>query len=158
MQIQVDSYEQAALMFVPVFGRWGVTLFALALGVGCFGAAVEIVLNSGYLLAESFGWSWGANRKRPDAARFTAAFTVMLLLALMVALLGFDPLQITLISVALTVVIMPVVVLPFLILLNDERYVKSHLSGSLGNGLLAALTILGAIMAIVIIPLEILGG
>jgi len=158
MQIQVDSYEQAALMFVPVFGRWGVTLFALALGVGCFGAAVEIVLNSGYLLAESFGWSWGANRKRPDAARFTASFTVMLLLALLVALIGFDPLQITLISVALTVVIMPVIVLPFLILLNDERYVKSHPSGSLGNGLLAALTILGAIMAIVVIPLEILGG
>ena len=40
----VDSYEQAALMLIPVFGRWGVPLFALALGVGCFGAAVEIGL------------------------------------------------------------------------------------------------------------------
>src|SRR2546425_2904498 len=37
--IQVDSYEQAALMFFPLFGSWAVTLFALAIGVGCLGAA-----------------------------------------------------------------------------------------------------------------------
>jgi hypothetical protein len=43
--IQVDSYEQAALMFVPVYGRWAITLFALALGVGCLGAAIELTLN-----------------------------------------------------------------------------------------------------------------
>jgi len=32
---------------VPVYGRWAVLLFALSLGVGCFGAAVEIALNAG---------------------------------------------------------------------------------------------------------------
>src|SRR5215208_3535906 len=34
--ILVDSYEQAALMFVPPFGTWGIALFAAALGIGCF--------------------------------------------------------------------------------------------------------------------------
>jgi Mn2+/Fe2+ NRAMP family transporter len=158
LHMQVESYEQAALMFVPVFGRWAVTLFAAALGVGCFGAAVEITLNAGYVLAQSFGWPWGVDKPRGDAARFCGAFTTVLLLSIVVALLGFDPLQMTLISVALTVVIMPLIVLPFLVLMNDEQYVKSHTAGSLGNGLLAALTILGALMAIVVIPLEIFGG
>jgi len=156
--IMVDSYEQAALMFVPVFGRWAVVLFAAALGVGCFGAAVEITLNSGYLFAQVFGWSWGANRPRPDAARFTAAFTIVLLLGLAVGLMGFDPLKLTLLSVALTVVIMPLVVLPFLVLMNDATLVKDHKSGPIGNGLLALITILAAIFAIVVIPLQILGG
>jgi Mn2+/Fe2+ NRAMP family transporter len=156
--IQVDSYEQAALMFLPTFGRWATTLFALSLGIGCFGAALEISLNGGYVAAQVFGWSWGANRPRPSAARFTAAFTLVLLVSLAIALLGFDPLRLTMISVALTVVVMPLLVLPFLVLMNDERYVKTHTSGAIGNGLLAALTILGAILALVVVPLELLGG
>lgn len=158
LHIKVESYEQAALMFVPVFGRWGVTLFACALGVGCFGAAVEITLNAGYVLSQSFGWQWGVDKPRRDAARFCLAFTTVLLLSLLIAILGFDPLQMTLISVALTVVVMPIIVLPFLVLMNEEQYVKDHTAGSVGNGLLAALTIVGALMAIVVIPLEIFGG
>lgn len=156
--IVVDSYEQAALMFVPAFGRWAIVLFALALGIGCFGAAVELTLNSGYVAAQVFGWSWGANKPRRDAARFTSAFTLVLVLSLALALIGFDPLRLTMISVALTVVIMPLVVLPFLVLMNDPKYVKEHTSGAIGNSLLAALTILAAVLAIVVIPLEIMGG
>jgi Mn2+/Fe2+ NRAMP family transporter len=156
--VKVDTYEQAAQMFVPVYGRWAVTLFALSLFIGCFGAAVEIALNAGYVCGQAFGWTWGIDRKRRDTSRFVAAFSLMLLLAVIIATLGFDPLRVTLISVALTVVIMPVVVLPFLVLMNEEEYAIRHTSGPLGNGLLATLTILGAVMAIVVIPLEIFGG
>jgi NRAMP (natural resistance-associated macrophage protein)-like metal ion transporter len=157
-RIVVDSYEQAALMFVPVFGRWAVALFALALGIGCFGAAVEIALNAGYAFAQALGWSWGANKPRRDAARFTSAFTFVLLAAIVVALVGFDPLRLTLISVALTVVVMPAVVLPFLVLMNDETYMKQHTSGAIGNALLAALTLLAGLLAVLVIPLEVFGG
>ena len=48
--------------------------------------------------------------------------------------------------------------LPFLVLMNEEEYVGRHTSGPIGNGLLAALTILGALMALIVIPLEIFGG
>jgi Mn2+/Fe2+ NRAMP family transporter len=157
-RILVDSYEQAALMFTPVFHGWAIVLFALALGVGCFGAAVEIALNAGYLFAQVFGWSWGANKPRRDSARFATTFTVVLIAAVLLGLTGLDPLRVTMWSVALTVVILPLVVLPFLVLMNDEDYVKTHTSGAIGNGLLAALTILAGLMALVVIPLEIMGG
>jgi Mn2+/Fe2+ NRAMP family transporter len=157
-RVQIESFEQAAQMFAPVFGPWAVTMFALALGVGCFGAAVEITLNAGYVLGQSFGWTWGVEKPRRNVSRFTVAFTLMLLLAIGLGTIGFNPLQMTLISVALTVVITPLVVLPFLVLMNEERYVKTHTSGPVGNGLLAVLTLLCALMAIVVIPLEILGG
>jgi Mn2+/Fe2+ NRAMP family transporter len=156
--VAVDSYEQAALMFVPAFGRWAVVLFAGCLGIGCLGAALEITLNAGYVLGQVFGWQWGANRPRREAARFTTAFTIVLLLAMAIGLIGFDPLKLTMICVALTVVIMPVVVLPFLVLMNDQRYVKEHTSGPIGNGFLAGLTIAAGLLAAVVIPLEILGG
>ncbi len=156
--IIVDSYEQIALMFVPVFHQWAVPLFAASLGIGCFGAAVEIALNAGYVCAQVLGWSWGVNRPRRDAARFAAAFTVVLAVAIAIAVLGFDPLQLTLLCVALTVVIMPLVVLPFLALMNDPKYVKTHSSGPVGNVLLAVLTIAGAVLAVIVIPLELMGG
>jgi Mn2+/Fe2+ NRAMP family transporter len=156
--VQVDSYEQAAMMFVPVFGTWGVALFACALGIGCFGAAVELTLNAGYVAGQTLGWTWGLEKKRRDAARFVAAFTLVLALSTALAVIGLDPLRLTLISVALTVVIMPVIVLPFLVLMNEDAYVREHTSGPVGNGLLAVLTVLGALMALVVIPLELLGG
>jgi hypothetical protein len=53
---------------------------------------------------------------------------------------------------------MPAVVLPFLVLMNDQTYVKTHTSGAIGNGLLAALTVLGCLLAVVVIPLEMFGG
>ena len=104
------------------------------------------------------GWSWGASRPRRDAPRFVVAFTIVLLLALAVSISGVDPIQLTMISVALTVMVMPLVVLPFLVLMNDQRYVKDHTNGPVQNGILAVLTVAGAIMALVIVPLEILGG
>jgi Mn2+/Fe2+ NRAMP family transporter len=156
-RILVNSYEQAALMLVPAFGRYGVLLFALSLGIGCFGAAVELALNGAYVAGQSLGWTWGVNRKRRDAARFTVVFSGVLLASTALAMTGIDPLKLTLISVALTVVIMPIVVLPFLVLMNDPAYVKTHTNSPVGNGVLAALTILGAVLAIVVIPLEILG-
>ena len=156
--ILVDSYDQAALMFVPVFGRWAVAVFAAALGIGCFGAAVELALNAGYTFAQALGWSWGANKSRRDAARFTSAFTLVLLAALAIAVVGVDPLRLTMVSVALTVVIMPLVVLPFLVLMNDQKYVKDHTSGLVGNAFLASLTLLAGLLALVVVPLELLGG
>lgn len=158
LHIRVDSYDQAALMFVPVFGRWAITLFAVSLGIGCFGAAVELVLNAGYVSAQVLGWPWGADRPRRTAARFTWAFTLVLLAALAVALTGVDPMQLTMVSVALTVVVLPVLVLPFLVLMNDRKLMKEHTNGSVSNLLLAGLTVLGAILALVVIPLEVLGG
>ena len=145
-------------MFVPVFDRWAILLFAAALGIGCFGAAVEITLNAGYVFAQVFGWSWGANKPRRDAARFTTAFTLVLLAAVLLGLIGIDPLRLTMLSVALTVVIMPAVVLPFLVLMNDEKYVKEHTSSVFGNAGLALLTVLAGLLAVVVVPLELLGG
>lgn len=158
LHIRVDSYEQAALMFVPPFGSWAIGLFALSLGIGCVSAAVEIALNMGFLLSQAFGWSWSANKPRADNARFSCGFTGILVAAALIALVGFDPLRLTMISVALTVLVMPLMVLPFLVIMNDTKFVADRSNTSAGNAMLALLTIIGALFAVVVIPLEILGG
>jgi Mn2+/Fe2+ NRAMP family transporter len=158
LQIKVDSFEQAALMFVPAYGRWAIALFALSLAIGCIGAALEISLNMGYVLSQVFGWSWSANKPRAENARFSFAFSVILIAASVLAVIGFDPLRLTMISVALTVVVMPLMVLPFLVLMNNTKFVKNKTNTVVGNAILAGLTVLGALMALIVIPLEIFGG
>jgi Mn2+/Fe2+ NRAMP family transporter len=155
---RIDSLEQAAPMLVPVFHDWAITLFALSLGIGCLGAAVEITANATFVFGQIGGWSWGLNKPRRDTARSTLAGMAVLLLGLAIALLGVDPLQLTMISVAAIVIVMPVVVLPFLVLMNDTRLVKGHTNGAVLNLILAVLVVAGAIMAIVVVPLEIKGG
>jgi len=49
-------------------------------------------------------------------------------------------------------------VLPFLVLMNDTKFVKNQTNAVVGNATLAILTVLGALMAVLVIPLEILGG
>ena len=105
--VKVETYEQAARCSCRSTAAGPCTLFALSLGIGCFGAAVEIALNAGYVLGQAFGWTWGIDKKRRDASRFVAAFSVHASGGMAIATIGFDPLRVTLISVALTVVIMP---------------------------------------------------
>jgi Mn2+/Fe2+ NRAMP family transporter len=156
--IVVDSYEQAALMLVPPFAEWGVLLFALSLGIGCFGAAIELSLNLAYTVSQALGWNWSEELKPRREARFTVAYLVVLALAGLLMLTGANPLRLTLVSMSLTVMILPLVVLPFLVLLNDHRYVKQHVNGWLGNAVVVGVVVMGFLMALAVVPLQLLGG
>jgi Mn2+/Fe2+ NRAMP family transporter len=111
-----------------------------------------------YLLGQSMGWSWGENLKPKDGTRFSLVFTLAVVVSSLLVLLGLDPLRLTLFSMALTVLILPVIVLPFLVLMNDEQYVGRHTNGWLGNAVVAFVVVAGFLMALVAIPLQILGG
>ncbi|ARV60121.1 hypothetical protein BZZ01_17155 [Nostocales cyanobacterium HT-58-2] len=156
--IQVDSYEQAALMLIESFGYWGFILFAASLGIACFGAALEVTLDTAYIVAQAFGWNWGENIKPKEAARFSLVYTVFVFLASLLMAVGIDPLQLTLFSMAITAVILPPVIVPFLILMNDELYVGKYRNGFLGNSVVIFTIGLAFVLAIVAIPLEIIGG
>lgn len=156
--IQVDSYEQAALMLTQPLGYWGFVLFAVSLGITCLGAALEICLNTAYYVAQAFGWNWGASLQPKKAARFSLVYTVFVFLASLLMVIGIDPLQLTLFSMALTAAILPLIVLPFLILMNDQRYLGNYRNGWLSNTVVIFTIALAFILAIVAIPLELIGG
>jgi Mn2+/Fe2+ NRAMP family transporter len=156
--IQVDSYEQAALMLTEPFGYWGFILFAASLGIACFGAALEVTLDTAYIVAQAFGWNWGENLKPKEAARFTFVYTVFVFLASLLMVFGVDPLQLTLFSMAITAVILPPVIIPFLVLMNDKLYVGKYRNGWISNSVIIFTIVLAFVLALVAIPLEIIGG
>ncbi|OUL28380.1 divalent metal cation transporter [Nostoc sp. 106C] len=156
--VQVDSYEQAALMLTEPLGYWGFIMFAASLGIACFGAALEVTLDTAYIVAQAFGWNWGENLKPKDAARFSLVYTVFVFLASLLMVFGIDPLQLTLFSMAITAVILPPVIVPFLVLMNDQLYVGKYRNGWISNSIVIFTIVLTFILAIVAIPLEFIGG
>lgn len=156
--IQVDSYEQAALMLTQPLGYWGFVLFAASLGISCFGAALEVSLDTAYIVAQAFGWNWGESLHPKEAARFSFIYTVFVFLASLLMAVGIDPLQLTLFSMAITTLILPPVILPFLVLMNDESYVGKHRNGWISNSVIIFTIVLAFVLAIAAIPLEIIGG
>lgn len=155
--IQVESYEQAALMLLPAFGRWGFWLFVVSLAIACFGAALELSLASAYAMAQTFGWNWGEDLKPRKAARFSMAYTVFIAAAALIVLTGLNPMKLTLFSMAITAVILPFTAMPFLILMNDRTYMGAHVNSRFSNIVVVLIVLLAALLAIVSIPLEIIG-
>jgi Mn2+/Fe2+ NRAMP family transporter len=156
--IQVDTYEQAAMMLTGVFGYWGFILFAASLGIACFGAALEVSLDLAYITAQTFGWNWSESQKPKEDARFSFTYTIFIFLSSLLMLFGIDPLKLTIFSMALTALTLPLVIFPFLVLMNDEKYVGEHRNGFVSNSVVIVIIGLAFVLAVVAIPLEIFGG
>jgi Mn2+/Fe2+ NRAMP family transporter len=156
--IRIDRYDQLGLLLTDTLGVWGFWLFVASLGIACFGAALEIALAFAYLVAQGLGWQWGENLRPREAARFSATYTVAVVLAGLLVLVGIDPLKLTNMSMALSAATLPLAVMPFLFLMNDKTYVGEHTNGWLGNSVVVIVTLLAFVLAVVSLPLEILGG
>ncbi|HEY2895655.1 MAG TPA: divalent metal cation transporter [Gemmatimonadaceae bacterium] len=155
--IRIERFDQIALMLTPIMGRWGFVLFAGALGIACFGAMLEIALSVAYLTAQGFGWQWSEDARPRDVARFSLVYTITLVAGALIVVIGVDPLAITLMSMALTSALLPIAIVPFLILMNDRHFVGQHGNGWISNTVVCAIVGLAFVLAVVSIPLELLG-
>jgi len=156
--IDVDKYQQLPGLLTPIFGRTGFWLVIASLAIACLGATLEISLALAYLIAQGLGWNWGEDLEPRDDARFSLSYTLIVAAAMLFVLVGVDPLKLTEISMALTAASLPVGVFPFLILMNDKKYLQTHTNGYVGNAVVLAISVMAAVLAIVSIPLEIVGG
>lgn len=155
----VDDYAQIALgLTTAMEGKVGFYLFAASLGIACLGAALEASLALAYVFAQGLGWNWGESLKPRRAARFAVTYSGALLVSVIPILLGIDPLQLTVLSMALTAVVLPIAIFPFLVLMNDDRYLGEYRNGRLSNGVVIGVIALAFILAVVTIPLQLMGG
>jgi Mn2+/Fe2+ NRAMP family transporter len=153
----VDQFQDLAKLVTPILGRPGFWLFVASLGIACLGATLEIALSLAYLAAQGLGWKWSEDLEPKDDSRFSLTYTLVIAAAALLVLVGVDPLALTQISMALTAASLPVGTFPFLILMNDKEYLGEHTNGPLGNAVVMAISILSAVLAVVSIPLEVIG-
>jgi Mn2+/Fe2+ NRAMP family transporter len=156
--IEPDRFEQLALLLVDPLGRWGFNLFAATLFISCLGAALELSLATAYSFAQGLGWNWGESVHPRDAARFSLTYTLMIAGATLLMVAGIDPLKLTLFSMALTSLTLPIVTFPFLILMNDSDYIGEYGNHWISNAAVILTSLIASILALVTIPLQLMGG
>jgi Mn2+/Fe2+ NRAMP family transporter len=157
-EIQVDRYEQIALLLATPLGRTGFVLFIMTLFVTCFGTTLEIALALAYILAQGFGWRWSENLKPGQDARFSTSYSVLILLASLPIALGMDPLSLTNISMVATAASLPVTVIPLFVLMNDGDLLNTHVNGWASNTALVVIALISIVLLVVALPLQLLGG
>ena len=156
--IQIDKFEQASLLMTTALPKWGFYLFAASMFFACLGAALEISLAISYFFAQGFGWGWSEDLEPSKDSRFAFTYTIIILLASIPLLLRIDPLKITIMSMALTSATLPLAIVPFLVLMNDSRYLKKHCNGWISNSVVGIVILISFVLAVISIPLEIIGG
>ena len=155
--IPVDTFDQAAQLMTAAFPRWGVYLFAFSMMFACLGAALEISLAIAYFFAQGFGWNWSENLMPANNARFSFTYTIIIMLGAVPLLFAVDPINVTVISMALTAATLPLAIVPFLFLMNDSRYLGEHRNGWLSNTVVAIIILISFVLAVISIPLQIMG-
>jgi Mn2+/Fe2+ NRAMP family transporter len=156
--IDIDKFEQAALLMTTALPKWGFLLFAASMFLACLGAALEISLAIAYFFAQGFGWNWSENLTPSRDARFSFTYTIIIFLAAVPLLTGIDPIKVTTMSMALTAATLPLAIVPFLFLMNDPIYLGDHRNGWISNSVVAIVILISFVLAVISIPLQIIGG
>jgi manganese transport protein len=140
---------------VPL-GQIGLILALVGILFAVGGAAIDTCFSGAYNVAQYFGWEWGKYRRPGGAPRFTIAWVVLLVLALLVIMSGIDPVMLTEYAVIFSVVALPLTYLPILLVANDRAYMRSYANGRVANtfGLIYLVVIL--VVSVSAIPLMIL--
>lgn len=156
--IGANTLGEVGLAMAQPLGRLGVLLFATVLFATCLGAALEVSLAISYNIAQGFGWEWGEDKPPARVARFKLVFTLLLLVALVIGLLGMDPLQLALLASTVIALFLPISLAPLLVLMNDRTYLADHTNGRASNIFLLGILLLAFVVALVSLPLLFLGG
>jgi Mn2+/Fe2+ NRAMP family transporter len=153
-----NSLQEIGQPLGHAFGRVGIILFAIALFSTCLGAALEVVLGVSYLISQGFGWEWGENKKPAQAARFNLVIILFLCLAMVIGLLGIDPLQLALFASTVIALLLPFSLFPFLVLMNDKQYLGERVNTRTANMAILAILLIAFVVALISLPLQILSG
>lgn len=148
---QIDTVDQAAKALEPLTGKFTYLIFATGvLGTGLL--AIPVLAGSqSYMLAETFGWKAGLDKKFPQAKAFYISIIVSLLVGLSLNFLKISPIKAllyTAISYGLTA---PVLIAIILHIGNNKTIMKENTNSKLSNILGLATLFIMTIAAIALI-------
>ena len=137
------------------FGR-KMLLLALAGTIACLGgASIETALSGAYNVCQFFNFAWGKNQPAKSVPVYTVTWIGMFLVAILMALSGFRPLQLVDISIVFGMAIMPFTYYPILRVAMDKKVMGKHVNRPFDTVLGIAFLFLITVAAVAAIPLMI---
>jgi NRAMP (natural resistance-associated macrophage protein)-like metal ion transporter len=138
---QIDTVEQAAKALAPLAGKFSYICFALGvIGTGLL--AIPVLTGSlSYILAESFGWEEGLDKKFGQARPFYIVIILSLIIGLLINVLGISPMQALIYTAILYGVTSPVMIAVILHIGNNKK-IMSSFTNSLFSNILGGITLI----------------
>ena len=138
---QIDTVEQAARSLKPLAGQLSYLLFAIGV-IGTGFLAIPILAGClSYILAETFNFSKGLDKKFYQAKPFYGMIVVSLVAGLCLQFLGITPVQALLYTAILYGLTAPVMIGVLLHIGNNKKIMGKHTNSILSN-ILGWLTLL----------------
>ncbi len=146
----IDTVDEAAKALEPLAGQFATIFFTLGvIGTGLI--AIPVLAGSqSYMLAETFGWETGLNKKFSQARGFYTTIIASLLVGLSLDFLGISPIKALYYTAILYGVTAPVLIAIVIHIANNKkimgRHTNSRLSNILGFITLVVMTIAAALL------------
>jgi len=130
---QIDTVEQAAKALAPLAGKFSYICFALGvIGTGLL--AIPVLTGSlSYIIAESFGWQEGLDKKFNEARAFYIVIILSLAIGLLINILGISPMQALIYTAILYGITSPVMIAVILHIGNNKKIMNNFTNSRLSN-------------------------
>ena len=151
---QIDTVEQAAQALKPLAGNAAYILFAAGvIGTGLL--AIPVLSGSlSYIIAESFGWKTGLDKKFAKAKMFYIVIAISLIIGLLLNYIGISPIKALIYSAILYGLTAPVLIAIILHISNNKKIMGQHTNGRMSNILGSTALVLMTIAGIVLLYMQ----
>ena len=148
---EIDTVDQAAKALEPLTGQFTYLIFALGV-VGTGLLAIPVLAGSqSYMLAETFGWKAGLDKKFPQAKAFYISIIISLLVGLSLDFIGISPIKVLLYTAILYGLTAPVLIAIILHIGNNKKIMKTNTNSRLSNILGFTTLILMSVAAVALL-------
>lgn len=129
----INTVDQAAKALEPLAGRFSYICFALGV-IGTGFLAIPVLTGSlSYILAESFGWEEGLDKKFHEARAFYIVIILSLVIGLLINVLGISPMKALIFTAILYGVTSPVMIGVILHIGNNKKIMNEFTNSRLSN-------------------------
>jgi NRAMP (natural resistance-associated macrophage protein)-like metal ion transporter len=147
----IVTVDQAAKALEPLAGK--LTYLIFALGIISTGVlAIPVLAGSqSYMLAETFGWKTGLDKKFPQAKAFYITVIISLLVGLSLDFFEVSPIKALYYTAILYGLTAPFLVAVILLISNNRKIMKDHTNSLFSNilGFITLILMTGAAVALV---------
>jgi Mn2+/Fe2+ NRAMP family transporter len=131
----INTVDQAAKALAPLAGKFSYIFFALGV-IGTGFLAIPVLAGSlSYMLAESFGWQEGLDKKFHEAKAFYIVIIFALLVGLLINILGISPMKALIYTAILYGVTSPVMIAVVMHIGNNKKIMNNFTNSLLSNTL-----------------------
>jgi Mn2+/Fe2+ NRAMP family transporter len=148
---QIDTVDQAAKALEPLTGKLTYLVFSIAV-IGSGLLAIPVLAGAqSYMLAETFAWKAGLDKKFMKAKAFYISIIISLLVGLSLNFMGISPIKALLYTAILYGLTAPVLIAIILHIANNKKIMKTKTNSIFSNILGFTTLLLMTVAAVMLI-------